>query len=453
LSAPGLAAIAARSRPVHYRSNDSERGADTWAFRARGGTDALGIGGSFRWDRGAHAGQVTRVDAVTGMDTLRASGRRFETREESHAWGVDVRGTWRGVGVAAEYLRGRNRARALTASDFTVVATAVDTSASQGVATSDHTRFDLSRADRSILRLRRARPKSPNMELETWWKLRPNAADRVAPELRFEFERHAFEPLVTGTGFRMRRFGIGAQWGTRIADTWIEADLEHDTFDYPAGATWETQFWLRRHVFWLDRDVAGVARLPLLGTDRAATVRLRAARGFARDVRAEFATTLAAPGFDRAPRFSENILRASIPISRAWSVQTHSRLATYRTFTSNDAATLAALGGPGPHFAIGAGVPAGAATGYRSHAAHFVELVWRLSPRADLGFGFGVDPIVVDDVINEYADVGWDEFLFTHGVAPAAVVQHPIDLGPRVQAAEAALERERRIGVEARVRF
>jgi len=451
---PELPATAAAAIATPYLSSDSERDADTWGFRARGGTDALGIGASFRWDRGAHAGRVQQLQTQVSGDTLRAVGRSFETREEGHAWGVDARGSWEGVGLAAEFIRGRNRARATSATDLELMATPADTVTTIGATVSDQTRFDLDRAHRAVLRLRRAHPAAGGVPDEPFWA-RPNAADRVAPELRFDYEQHAFEPLVTGTGFTMRRFGIGLGLDAQVHGVQLEADVEHHAFDYPAGAKWETQFWLRRHVFWLDQDVAGVERMPLLGTDRAGIVRLRAARAIGGRVRAEIASTLAAPGFDRAPRLFQNVIRFAVPIGRHFELQAHSRIATYRTFTASDSATVARFGGPGPHFEMGEGMPAGAGItrGYRTYAAHFVEWVLRLSPRADLGLGFGVDPITVYEPTNEYADVGWDAFLFEHGVAPESVVQHPQDLGARVQAAEAALEDERRVSIEVRVWF
>ena len=447
----GLATVA---RPEHYLSSDSERDADVWAFRARGGTDALGIGASFRWDRGAHAGLVTRSNTTIAGDTLHATGRRFETREDSYAWGLDARGTWRELLMAAEHVRGQNRAVAQSAVDFALDATPGDTLLAEGTAVSDRTRFDLDQAHRTVLRFRRDENPAAATTFDPWWKLRPNAEDRLTPELRFEFESHGFEPLVTGTGFRMRRFEIGVALDTRRWDTQFELDVEHHSFDMPQGATWETQFWLRRHVFWLDEDLAGVARMPLLGTDRAGMARLRAAREFGHGVRAEFTGLVASPGFDRTPRFFENVLRLTVPLARRLVLQTHSRLATYRTFTASDSTTIATLGSAGPHFEMGAvPVPAGASHGFESFSAHFIELVLQLSPHADLGLGFGLDPIAVYEVSNQFADVGWDQFLFENGVAPEAVVQHPTDLGRRVQAAEAALEGERRIVIEARVRF
>jgi len=136
-------------------------------------------------------------------------------------------------------------------------------------------------------------------------------------------------------------------------------------------------------------------------------------------------------------------------------LRTHTRLATLRRFTSADSATVALLG-PGPHVAagnVGVGALPGDRHDYRSFGAHFVEVVYSLNAKSDLSLGFGVDPWILYPVTNEYADIGWDFFLFERGASPGDAARDPVGLGRRIEDAERALERERRLSLEARVRF
>jgi hypothetical protein len=172
----------------------------------------------------------------------------------------------------------------------------------------------------------------------------------------------------------------------------------------------------------------------------------------ARRLRAESHTTWAAPGFDRAPRLIEEIIRVALPLGARFELRAHSRLAIYRRFEPRDATGIA-------RFGAGARIEAGdldlqgidVRTSYRAFAAHFVEWVYAVSARSDIALGFGVDPWIVFATTNEYAPIGWDEFVFES--IGRDLTAAPAGLGERVQAGERALERERRLSLEARLRF
>jgi hypothetical protein len=76
-----------------------------------------------------------------------------------------------------------------------------------------------------------------------------------------------------------------------------------------------------------------------------------------------------------------------------------------------------------------------------------------VTSKSDIAFGWGVDPFVLYEPTNEYADIGWDAFVFGSGASPHDALQHPIDWGRQLEDAESALERERRWTLEARLRF
>jgi hypothetical protein len=234
-------------------------------------------------------------------------------------------------------------------------------------------------------------------------------------------------------------------------------EFEQHWFRYPAAAPWENQFWFRRHNGWLDEDLVSLERMTLLGLRTAAVARLHLARLLwaERGWRSELHGTWATPGFDRAPRYGEGILRLAFPLCDKLELRTHSRLAMYRQFETSDTGIVATLG-PGAHFEAGRLSFAGdapVAHSYRAFAAHFVELVYAVTDRSDVALGFGVDPEVVYEVTNEFASIGWDQFVFSNGVGPAATQADPASLGTVLEHAERALERERRLVLEARLRF
>lgn len=259
--------------------------------------------------------------------------------------------------------------------------------------------------------------------------------------------------MATGTPFLMRRHTLAggadvARWGVTA-----RLEVEQDWFRVPAAGGSAAQFWLRDGNFWLDQDAVGLDRLALLGARRAAVARVHAARVLwpRRAWQGEAHITWAAPGFDAAPRAVENVARITVPLHGPLALRAHSRVAVYRRFAPVDAAALARFG-PGTRIETGGPDFGGVqvAHSYRTFASHFVELVYAVNARSDVALGFGVDPFIVYEVTNEYAAVGWDEFVFDQGVSPSAA---PTTLGARLQAAEGALEHERRLVLEARLRF
>jgi len=432
-----------------YAAAASDRGADTAALRARFGTDRAGLGLGLRADRGANAGRLAEI-SVTRLagDTLVASGRELRTTETWGAWSIDLRGRIRGARVIAEFLAATLRARAVDAAPIVRLRAtpgATFTERELGRAEANSSGFDLDASRKVIVQVDggRAAP------VQATWAARPGSGVRSGPRLRYEYEEHDFTAVVTAPVLA-RRHSLFAG-GDLVRGRWsARLDVESHWLERGTAAG----FWLRRHNFWLDEDVVGIDGVTLLPDRRAAFVRLHlgALVWPERGLRAESHLTVAQPGLEEPLRHVEEVVRLALPLGPRFELRTHSRLAVYRRFEPQDAAALARFG-TGARIQVGALDASGVQVrrSHRAFSAHFVECVYALSPRADIALGFGVDPWVVYETTNEYAPIGWDEFLFDHmgrdlGAAPA-------DLGRRLEDAETALERERRLVLEARLRF
>jgi hypothetical protein len=449
------AAALAGDRVRGYVSSPDHTNADLLAMRARGGTGERGAGIGVRIDRGRSQGLLSEINVTQiAPDTLTGTGRLFTTTETSRSWQLDARYRWRDVRIQAEYLGGDREAVAHQAAPVRLPPPTLDPASRIGEPAAVNTRFHLDTSHRAVVRLSLPHPHGP---LESPWSVRPGTGRLVGGELAYDYEEHDYDGLVTGTPFLIRRHtGRGGVEGHRFG---IRArfDAEQHWFRYPSAAVWDTQFWFRRQNFWLDEDTASLERLTLLGMSKASVLRAHAARSLweRHGLLGELHATYAAPGFDAAPRYVEGILRLTLPLPSKLELRTHSRLSVYRRFESSDPGVIAALG-PGEHFEAGLLPPNAtldASHSYRAFSNHFVELVYAITARSDIALGFGVDPIVIYEVTNEYEPIGWDEFLFAAGASPRAALEDPAGLGPRLENADRALERERRLSLEARLRF
>src|SRR5262249_37363360 len=348
----------------------------------------VGAGFSFRVDRGAQAGRVAQVSITrTPGDTLVGVGREFATTETWSGWGIDLRTKWRAARFAAEYLTGVQRARATTVAPIVRLrAGASDTVTTRflGAPVASEEGFDLDHGRRVIVRAGgAAATQTVGAEI---WSARPGTGILAGPRLVYEYEEHDFSALPTGSPFLMRRNTVSGGVDGRILGVSWRVDAEQPWFEYPSGADWQTQFWLRSGNFWLDEDVVGVDRLTLLGTPQAAMVQAHATGLLwpSHAWKGELHITYSAPGFDRAPRLFETIARIEVPLGGAFYLRTHSRLPVYRRFEPTDAAGIARLG-PGARIEAGAidleGIRVD--TSYRAFSDAYVQSVYALTARAD----------------------------------------------------------------------
>ena len=145
-----------------------------------------------------------------------------------------------------------------------------------------------------------------------------------------------------------------------------------------------------------------------------------------RDVRFVYRGTLETTALDTNPRYAESRFQFGFDVSKLMRFNVDTRWAKY------DAPAL------------------GLSSGYVSS---FAEALVRFAPGIQLSLGFGVDPNVLDPVTNAFADIGRDQYLFDRGANGFIAETNYLSLAPQIHAAEQALQDERRIQVQAIVRF
>ena len=207
-------------------------------------------------------------------------------------------------------------------------------------------------------------------------------------------------------------------------------DVECTAFDYDPATPWNYQFWFPDGNFWLERTehVVSVDRMVMLGGADALRIRpllevpvLAARNGFVR-LKGTFGTE----GLDKRPKYAESRFQLGCDVNRMLRLTTDSRWVKYDD----------------PFLGL-----------YSGYLSHFAEATWTFAPGASLALGFGVDPWVIDEVLNEYADIGRDAFLFARGATGATAKDNYYGLGPKIAAAEKALENERVVQIKAIVHF
>ena len=88
-----------------------------------------------------------------------------------------------------------------------------------------------------------------------------------------------------------------------------------------------------------------------------------------------------------------------------------------------------------------------------TYASHFVEFKYRFTPAMEMGLSWGVDPWVIDPVANEYKHIGRDLFLFGQGADGNAAKTQFLNMTDTIRGAEKALQDEKRIQLEAILKF
>lgn len=207
-------------------------------------------------------------------------------------------------------------------------------------------------------------------------------------------------------------------------------DVEYTTFDYDPATPWNYQFWFPDGNFWLERTehVVSVDRMVMLGGADALRIRpmievpvLGARNGIVR-----WKGTFGTEALDKRPKYAESRLQLGCDVNRMLRLTTDSRWVKYDD----------------PFLGLDSG-----------YLSHFAEATWTFAPGASLALGFGVDPWVIDEVLNEYSDIGRDVFLFARSASGATAKDNYYGLGSKIAAAEKALENERVVQIKAIVHF
>jgi hypothetical protein len=264
---------------------------------------------------------------------------------------------------------------------------------------------------------------------------------RAAPELRLhaavEHERHGLAALATDSSRALSnqaftvRAGIETDLHERVRlPLRLGLDAEFIDFDYDAGTPWSAQVWFADRNFWLDHAEhrLPVSRFVQLGGDDATTWSPWLAWTILPDPEIVFRYQGSFRGAraERLPLLYESFFRLTVPFTRRLRFESDTRWAQYDD----------------PVLAL-----------HEGFAATFAELSYAFTPGIVVGLSYGVDPYVLDVVTNEYASIGRNEFLDAQGATPELARDRYLNLGSVLPRAERALEDERRVQLEAIVRF
>ena len=408
-----------------FRTNPSDQNADMFALRIRrpvGHGLRLGLLG--RSQRGQDLGSTISFTA-TGPLSLRQYAGTFDQSWYSFGGELSWDGPagFRGYG---ELLRGMKRLSFVPGynnvkTDYVLAdlwsANLSDATVQSMVETkADGLGLDLDRSDRWLVG-------------GSWTESHGDIVVRA----ELERQTHEYELIQAGIANSMTvgRFDWDRNWRYylgREVRTALGVELTH--FDYDPLTPWGYQLWFPDGNFWLERNehVVSVDRLVMLGGEDAVRVRpvvevpLLAARNGLFRWKGTFETV----ALGRRPKYAESRFQLGLDLNRSLRLSTDSRWVRYDD----------------PFLGLDAG-----------YLSHFAQCAYTFAPGVSLALGFGVDPWVMDDVLNDYADIGRDLFLFARGASAATAHDNYYGLGPKIAAAERALESERVLQLKAIVHF
>ncbi len=406
-----------------FRTDPSDGNADMFAVRVRrdlGRGFRAGLLG--RSQRGQDLG-TTFFMTATGPLSVRTYSGTFD--QSWYAFGGeagwDGPAGFRGYG---EYLNGRKRLsfvpgyaniRAdVTLASLDSTGNAVMASATQADASGES--LDLDRSHRWLVG-------------GTWTE----AHGDILVRAEIEGQTHDYDLIQDGISNSMTvsRLAWDRNWRYYLGrEVKTSLDVEYTAFDYDPATPWNYQLWFPDGNFWLERTehVVSVDRMVMLGGADALRLRpmievpvLATRNGLVR-----WTGTFGTEALDKRPKYAENRLQLGCDVNRMLRLTTDSRWVKYDD----------------PFLGL-----------YSGYLSHFAEATWTFAPGASIALGFGVDPYVIDEVLNEYSDIGRDVYLFARGATGATARDKYYGLGSKIAAAEKALENERVVQIKAIVRF
>lgn len=206
-------------------------------------------------------------------------------------------------------------------------------------------------------------------------------------------------------------------------------------FEYDRRTSWQHQLWFPTGNFWLEsgKHVVTVDRLTVLGTDQVLRLRpsFEVPFWYARHARFAWRGTFSwadSGGADlgRAPRYAESVFQFGVDVTKPLRFTNDTRWVKY------DAPDLALD---------------------RGYVSQFSELTWSFSPTISVGFGFGVDPDVLDPNTNQYAPIGRTVYLNQRNANGYIAQTNYTSLAPQIAQAERRLQNEKRFQLQAIVHF
>lgn len=253
---------------------------------------------------------------------------------------------------------------------------------------------------------------------------------------RFEtvfFQRAAYADAVRPLENVMTAFRLGwdRNWRHYLnREVRTSLDVEWIDFDYDPRTSWEHQLWFPTGSFWLEHGGyrVGIDRLTVLGSDRAVRVRPRldVPVWSSRNGRIAWLGTFSGTDLDRSPRYMETIVQIGLDLTRTVRFQSDTRWVEY------DAPVLNL---------------------HRGWTSQFTEAIVRVAPGVEVSLGMGIDPWILDPNTNEYAYIGRDVFLNARGASGYYAETNYLSGEPVIRAAEQALQDQRRVQLEAIVKF
>jgi hypothetical protein len=418
----GVPTLRAGQRLNYVKTDPSDQNADMTALRIRrpiGRGFTLGVLG--RVQRGFDLGTTYQFE-VTSPTTMREVVGTFD--ESYGAFGAEA--TWegpRGLRAWGEALRGDKQLRFVPGKANSVY----DYQLSQ----IDESTWELSSgAGRDISGTALGLDRSDRWLLGGSWA---EAHGDIVVRAELERQTHRYTLVQDGihNAMTVARFGWDRDWryylGRRVRTS---LDLERTTFTYDARTPWGYQLWFPDGNLWLERTehVVSVDRMVMLGGDDAVRTRTLLEVPFAarRNGVARWKGTFENVSLGRLPMYAENRLQVGLDLTRFLRLGADSRWVKY------DA----------PFFGLESG-----------YLSHFVDATYTFAPGATLALGFGVDPWVMDDAINDWADIGRDAYLFARGATGANAHDDYYGLGAKIGAAEKALENARVVQIKAVVHW
>ncbi|MDI6807567.1 MAG: glycogen-binding domain-containing protein [Candidatus Eisenbacteria bacterium] len=224
------------------------------------------------------------------------------------------------------------------------------------------------------------------------------------------------------------RLGAKVRTSLKVWPFFLELSGEEHHFKYDSRSHWGSQMWFDYVNFWLDEHILSYDKMTLLGGTDALILKPSARLFLDSQSRnwLEYAGTFSGAGFSYRPSYIETLIRSKFWFSRTLSLYNDARFASY----NHKGLSLK-----------------------KSFFSNFVELGLEWSKQVRLEFGFGVDPYVLDEVLNEYTYIGRDMFLFGKSADAMTAVTNYKNIGKIIEDAENSMSRERRISVEAKLRF
>lgn len=375
----------------------------------------LDLGASLRHDRGYNPGSLSLVQATD--DSTRARRSFARTNERWLGGGFDVR--WRDgdrASAFAEVLYGEASIRS-------------------GVGIRQVFR------DRAGgFRFVDDEPlQGESFTLDTSQRWTAGGSLRVLPDVvlraALERERHGLAPLATDSlrAFRNAALTYRAGVDLDLSPRWrapvrLGLDLEVVDFDYTPGAPWRTQLWFADRNFWMEHfeHRLPVNRYVQLGGDDATTWSPWLEWTAWRDIVLRYSGNFFGTEIDRDVELFESLFQVTYPVTPRLRLYWDTRWARY------DDSVLALHGG---------------------FVSSFAEAAYSFSRDIAVALSWGVDPFVLDVVTNEYDAIGRNEFLLQRGATATVARDRYLNLGSVLSRAEQALEDERRVQIEAIVRF